>query len=61
MNSAADQGRRVGFARGGANMFGVELDMMADMGEGSKGRGCPPPLWKICAYIGGLDLKWCNI
>ena len=28
-------------------MFGVELDMMADMGEGSKERGCPPPLWKI--------------
>ena len=22
----------MGFARGGANMFGVELDMMADMG-----------------------------
>ena len=47
----------MGFARGGANMFRVELDMMVDMGEGSKGRG----LWKICAYIGGLDLKWCNI
>ena len=51
----------MGFARGGANMFLVELDMMVDMGEGSKGKGCPPPLWKICAYIGGLDLKWCNI
>ena len=38
------QGRRVGYARGGANMFWVELDMMADMGEGSKGKGCPSPL-----------------
>ena len=36
------QGRRVGFARGGANMFGVELDMMADMGEGSN----------LCLYRG---------
>ena len=34
----------MGFARGGANMFGVELDMMADMGEGS--------LENLCLYRG---------
>ena len=43
----------MGFARGGANMFLVELDVMVDMGEGFKGRGCPPsPLENLCLYRG---------
>ena len=39
------QGRRMGYARGGANMFLVELDMMVDMGEGCK--GVPLPFGKF--------------
>ena len=38
----------MGFARGGANMFGVELDMVADMGEGVS----PSPLENLCLYRG---------
>ena len=41
------QGRRVGFARGGANMFWVELDMMVDMGRGLRGGAVPPPFGKF--------------
>ena len=37
----------MGFARGGANMFLVELDMMVDMGEVS-----PSPLENLCLYRG---------
>ena len=41
------------FARGGANMFWVELDMMVDMGEGSKREGVSPsPLENLCLYRG---------
>ena len=35
---------------GGADLNVVELDVVTDMGEGSKGRGCPP-LENFCLWV----------
>ena len=33
--------------------------LIAILGEGYKGSGCPPPLLKICVLQGALFAKWC--